>query len=214
MKYLASLLLSMVCIQLSAQYKPATEEQKTGIISLVKAASEGMTTMQCDFVQVKELSFMDEKVTSEGRMYFKKENRIRWEYLKPYKYVFILDGRNAGLGGEGDVKKKIPLKTSRLFRELSRVMTAGISGDGLVNSPDFSAQYMVGNDSYSIILTPLKKEISNLFSGIQLYINKSENRINRIEMSEKSGDRTVINLHNIKINSTVSDSLFNISQSE
>ncbi|MDR1813744.1 MAG: outer membrane lipoprotein carrier protein LolA, partial [Tannerella sp.] len=72
------------CFFASAQYRSATEAEKNAIVEGMKKAAEGMNSLQCDFVQVKELSFMDDKVTSEGKMFFKKPDRIRWEYVKPY----------------------------------------------------------------------------------------------------------------------------------
>ena len=192
---------------LSAQYQKATEEQKNEVVSKITQASSNMTTMQGDFTQVKELSFMDDKVTSEGKMYYKKSNKIRWEYVKPYKYVFSMDGQNVRMT-TGDKTDKVPVKQNKMFGEISRVMTGGISGSGLVDSPDFDSQFMVGKDDYQIILTPKKKEIKDLFSTVQLYVGKSDNRIRSVELVEKSGDKTTITLKNVKVNDAIDDNIF------
>ena len=192
---------------LSAQYQKATEEQKNEVVSKITQASSNMTTMQGDFTQVKELSFMDDKVTSEGKMYYKKTNKIRWEYIKPYKYVFSMDGQNVRMT-TGDKTDKVPVRQNKMFGEISRVMTGGISGSGLVDSPDFDSQFMVGKDDYQIILTPKKKEIKDLFSTVQLYVGKSDNRIRSVELVEKSGDKTTITLKNVKVNAVIDDKIF------
>ena len=206
MKKFSILLIGLLLcsISLSAQYQKATEEQKKEVLDKITKASGDMTTMQGDFTQVKELSFMDDKVTSEGKMYYKKTNKIRWEYVKPYKYVFSMDGQNVRLNNAD----KIPVKSSKIFGEISRVMTGGISGSGLVDSPDFDSQFMVGKDDYQIILTPKKKEIKDMFSSVQLYVGKSDNRIRSVELVEKSGDKTTITLKNVKINAAIDDSIF------
>ena len=194
-------------ISLSAQYQKATEEQKKEIVSKITQVSGDMNTMQCDFTQVKELSFMDDKVTSEGKMFYKKTNKIRWEYTKPYQYIFSMDGQTMRMNA-GDKKTTIPANQSKLFSEISRVMVGGVSGSGLVDSPDFDTQFLVGSADYKVVLTPKKKEVKDLFSAIQLYVGKPDNRIRSVELVEKSGDKTTITLKNVQVNMAINDEIF------
>ena len=194
--------LLLCSMSLSAQYQKATEDQKKEIVNKITQASGNMTTMQCDFIQVKELSFMDDKVTSEGKMYYKQTNKIRWEYVKPYKYVFSMDGQNVNMTS-GDKTNKVPIKSSKMFGEISKVMVGGVSGIGLVDSPDFDSQFMVGKDDYQIILTPKKKEVKDLFSSVQLYVGKTDSRIRSVELVEKGGDKTTITLKDVKVNAPI-----------
>ena len=192
---------------LSAQYQNATEEQKKELISKIVQVSNEMNTMQCDFTQVKELSFMDEKITSEGKMAFKKTNKIRWEYTKPYQWVFSMDGQNVSMTTGGKTNT-IPANQSKMFNEISKVMIGGVSGSGLVDSPDFDTQFMVGSNDYKVVLTPKKKEIQDFFSSIQLFVGKADNRIRSVELIDKEGDKTTITLRNMQINATINDELF------
>lgn len=191
----------------SAQYQNATKAQKDEIVSKITEASSNMNSMQCDFTQVKELSFMDDKVTSEGKMFYKKTNKVRWEYTKPYKYVFSIDGEHVRMTS-GDKTNKVPVNSSKMFGEISKVMVGGVSGSGLVDSPDFDTQFQVGKDDYKIVLKPKKKEMKDLFSMVQVQIGKSDNRIRSVEMVEQSGDKTTITLKNIQVNTTISDEIF------
>ena len=200
---LTALLLCPVLLQ--AQYRNVTKEQQDEIVSKIMRAADEMKTLQGDFIQVKELSFMDDKVTSEGKMYYKKTDKIRWEYTKPYKYVFTMDGKNVRLG---DKTNKIPVNSSKIFGEISKVMVGGVSGSGLVGSPDFDAVFMLGKDDYQVTLTPKKKEIKDLFSTIRLYVGKADSRIRSVELVEKSGDTTTITLKNVRVNAAVDDHIF------
>ncbi|MDR1224095.1 MAG: outer membrane lipoprotein carrier protein LolA [Tannerella sp.] len=199
-------MLLWVC-SVSAQYQEATREQRDEIVSRITKSAGEMETMQGDFTQVKELSFMDEKVTSEGRMYYKKTNKLRWEYLKPYRYVFSMDGQNVRMTS-GDKTSKVPVKSSRMFGEISKVMAGGITGSGLVDSPDFDAQFMVGKDDYKIILTPGKKELKEMFSSIQLFVGRADHRIRSVELIEQGGDKTTFVLKNVQVNTAIDDRLF------
>ena len=194
-------------VSLSAQYQNATEEQKNEIVRKITQVSNEMNSMQCDFTQVKELSFMDDKITSEGKMSYKKPNKIRWEYTKPYQYVFSMDGQNIRMTS-GDKTNTIPAKQSKLFGEISKVMVGGVNGSGLVDSPDFDTQFMVGSDVCKIVLTPKKKEVKDLFSTVLLYVGKPDYRIRSVELVEKSGDKTTLTLKNVQVNIAIKDEIF------
>ncbi|MDR3194458.1 MAG: outer membrane lipoprotein carrier protein LolA [Tannerella sp.] len=190
-----------------ASYRQASGEQKKEIVERIKQASGEMKTMTCDFTQVKELSFMDEKVTSEGKMYYSQANRIRWEYTKPYAYVFATDGKNV-ITRSGSNTNRMPVKSSKLFSEIGKVMIGGVSGNGLIDSQDFSTQFAIGKEDYAVTLTPLRKEVKELFASIQLYIRQTDCRILGVDLVEKSGDKTSIRLKNIQINIPVHDEVF------
>jgi outer membrane lipoprotein-sorting protein len=207
-KYPVLLMSLWLCVcSASAQYRDATKEQRDEIVSRITKSAGEMNTLQGDFIQVKELSFMDEKVTSEGRMFYKKDGKIRWEYLKPYKYVFSMDGQHVRMTA-GDRTSKVPVKSSKIFGEISRLMAGGISGSGLVDSPDFDSQVMVGKDDYKIVLTPGKKELKEMFLSVQLFINKVDYRVRSVELVEQGGDKTTFVLENLVVNGVVDDLLF------
>ena len=208
-KNLILLIVLLACTtSVSAQYQNATEEQKKEIVGKIMQASGGMSTMLCDFTQVKELSFMDEKTTSEGKMYYKKEDKIRWEYIKPTKYVFSMDGKNIYFKQGDNNATTMSVKSNKMFSELSKLLIGAVSGSGLVDSPDFDSQFTIGKDDYKIILTPKKKEVKDLFSSVQLFVNKSDSRILSVELIEKSGDKTTISLKNTQTNNDIDDNLF------
>jgi outer membrane lipoprotein-sorting protein len=162
--------------------------------------------MQCDFTQEKELSFMNEKVLQEGKMFYKQPNKIRWEYTKP-SYIFAMDGKNIFMDA-GNNQTTVPARSSKMFSSLSDIIVGGVSGAGLIDSPDFTAVFSVGNNDYRITLTPLKKEVKDLFDHIQLFVNKSDSRIQKVEMVDKGGDKTLILLKNMQTNTTVNDEIF------
>lgn len=207
MYLIGGLLLSSVMMFAQSGYQKATDTQKKEIIDKITQASASMKSMKCDFTQVKELSFMDDKVSSEGKMLFKYPDKIRWEYIKPYSYVFSMDGTNVRMTS-GDNTNKVPVKSSKLFNEISKVLIGGVSGKGLVDSPDFATQFNVGKDNYQLVLTPQKKEVKDLFSSIHLYVGKTDSRIHTVELIEKSGDKTTIQLKNIQLNATIQDDIF------
>jgi len=191
-----------------AQYQKATAEQQKEIVSKITLALSNMNTMQCDFTQVKELTFIGDKATSEGKMFYKKTNKLRWEYTKPVRYAFSTDGKNLWTA-TGDKTTIVPANQRKLLDGMNKVMISGVTGTGLAdNSPDFDTEIFVGSNDYKIVLTPKKKEVKDLYSSIQLYVNKQNNRTRSIELVENKGDKTTIELKNIQVNTTINDDIF------
>jgi len=192
-----------------AQYKDVTEEQKKEIVSKITLALSNMNTMQCDFTQVKELTFIGDKATSEGKMFYKKTNMLRWEYTKPVQYAFSTDGKNLWTSAGGKTTT-VSANQRKLLDGMNKVMISGVTGTGLADSPDFDTDLFVGNDDYKIVLTPKKKGVKDLYSSIQLYVNKQNNRTRAIELIEKNGDKTTIELKNIQVNKAIDDATFSL----
>ena len=207
-KYIVLLIGLILCLSVvSAQYQKATEEQQKEIVGKIKQASGDVNTMKCDFTQVRELTLMDEVITSEGKMYYKKANKIRWEYIKPYQYALSMDGKNTNMSSH-DKTTTMPVGQRKMFDEVFKVMLISINGMGLADSPDFDAALFIGSDDYKVILTPKKKEMKAFFSSIQLFASKRDSRISTVELVQKDGDKIIISLKNIQLNTTINDAIF------
>ena len=92
-----ALLLLTVADAVSAPLSAA--RQKEVVASLSKAAA-AMSSMSCDIVQTKQMSLLKDKMVSRGKMYYKKSNKLRWEYTSPYTYSLILNGTKASMKGK------------------------------------------------------------------------------------------------------------------
>jgi outer membrane lipoprotein-sorting protein len=50
--------------------------------------------------------------------------------------------------------------------------------------------------------------MKDLFSAIQLYVGKTDNRIRSVELVEPSGDKMTITLKNVQLNVAINDEMF------
>ena len=73
-----------------ADYKPLTEAQTAEAIKKIDASSAGIKSLKADFRQVKDIAILQEKMVSTGKMWFA-DGMLRWEYVSPYTYLFILN---------------------------------------------------------------------------------------------------------------------------
>jgi outer membrane lipoprotein-sorting protein len=158
-------------------------------------------------VQTKTFSILEEKMTSEGRMFFKQKDKIRWEYTKPYLFEFVMNNNKVMINAEG-TKNIMDVSSSKLFSEMSKMIIAGINGSGIFDPAKFSFKFMLGTKDNMVILSPKQKEIKQLFKVITLCFNLSDYTINTVEIEELNGDKTLITMKNKQINKELSDEIF------
>lgn len=172
------------------------------------AASQKITTIKSDFVQEKELSLLSEKIVSKGKFWFKRENAVRMEYTQPFQYLMIINGSKIYIK-DSQKENKISARSNKLFEQINKIMMDCVNGSALSN-PDFTTRIFEGSDVYLAELSPVNKNLKNLFKNINLIVSKKDFAVTKIEMHEPSGDNTTINYINREMNVSLPDALFAI----
>ncbi|MGN6490940.1 MAG: LolA family protein [Agriterribacter sp.] len=187
-------------------YKPLKES--ADFKTRFAAASQKVNTIKSDFVQEKNLALLSEKITSKGKFWFKKENLVRMEYTHPFQYLMVINGANVYIK-DSQKENKISTKSNKLFQQINKVIVDCVKG-GALESKDFTTRIFEGNNVYLAELTPVNKQMKSMFKNINIYIDKKEYAVSKIEMHEPSGDNTVITFSNRELNSNLADALFAI----
>lgn len=192
MDILAALLLGLsLAGSVSAQdLKVLSEPDAQKAAAAINSANAGVKSLQADFMQVKGMAIVKEKMVSSGKMYFQ-DGSLRWEYLKPSKSVFVTD--------------KDQMKSNRMFRSMAGLMAGSVTGINL-NDPSFKVTMYSPGKGYVAELVPLKREMKQMFTKIRLFFG-ADNRVRQVELEESQG-RTVITLSNVKYNVSLDPGLF------
>lgn len=186
-----------------------TTQQKSEAIAKINNAASGLKSMSCNFVQTKYLSLLSDKMVSEGKMYYRQSDKLRWEYTSPYSYLFIFNGSKVYVGGKNR-KDVIDTNTNKIFKEVARIMMSTVTGKALSNSTDFNVDIETSGNNWTVTLVPKKKDIKQMFTKIVLTFTKSDTMISEINIYEKNGDRTNIKLKDITTNTSLNENLFAI----
>jgi outer membrane lipoprotein carrier protein len=204
-KILVSILMAMSFIS-SAYSQNMSEAQ---IRTKINQAASQLQTLQCDFVQTKHLKMLNDKLVSHGKMYYKKSDKLRWEYTTPYHYIFILNGSRVLLKNEkrNDI---IDVNQNKVFKEIARLMMNSVVGKSLSDSRDFSSKISSSNSELIATLTPMRKDLKQMFKQISLYFSQSTSLVYKVILVEKNGDKTVIELKNAKKNEPVNTNVFKV----
>lgn len=179
------------------------------IISQISGATSKLTSMQCDFVQTKTVKMLNEKLVSKGRMYYQQPNRLRWEYMTPYTYTFVFNGRKVSLkkNNRNDV---IDVNRNKMFKEIASIMMNSVIGTSLTDRKSFKTTVKDTPAEWVATLVPQSKELKQMFTSIVLHFNKEKSVVVKVEMFEKNGDMTVIALNNIIKNQKIDAKIFTV----
>ncbi len=172
-------------------------------------AAAALKTLQCDFVQTKHLKMLNDDMVSKGKMYYEQDSKLRWEYVTPYAYTFILNGDKVLLKNRNrnDV---IDVNQNKVFKEIARIMMSSVVGDCLSDTRSFKTSIRGTDTEWVATLLPLRKDIKQMFQQITLHFNKQRRIVTKVELLEKNGDKTIIELKNIRTNEAINASLFAI----
>ena len=200
------LLTFMSSLPLLGQTKLTAEQQKQMIEKIDKTAS-AMTGMQCEFTQTKSMKLLSKEMQSKGIMYFKRPNKLRWQYTSPYDYTFILNGDKVQIKSSKSTKN-IDVQGNKMFLQITNIILNSVTGGSLKSSSDFNVEVYKKDNSYFAKLFPKKKEFKQLYQVIEIYFDPALTMVNSVRMVEKTGDETRVNLINTKLNVAVDEKMF------
>lgn len=179
------------------------------VMQQINTVASSMKSLQCDFVQTKYVKMLNDKMVSKGKMYYQQSNQLRWEYVSPYSYTFVLNN-NKVLLKKGNRSDVINVNQSKFFGEIARIMMNSVVGKCLNDKKSFKTTIAGTKSEYVATLYPQQKQMKQMFQKIVLHISKSQSVVTQVELIEKKGDKTIIVLRNIKKNSAIHASVFKI----
>ncbi|MCU0370865.1 MAG: outer membrane lipoprotein carrier protein LolA [Bacteroidales bacterium] len=211
MKQVSIIILFLVLrnsIAISQEINGSPVKEPGKIMEQVTQYSQRTSSITADFTQVKEMSFMEEKIISTGRFYFQKEKQLRWEYSEPFSYAIIISGETIRIMDEGR-KKDFDAASNRMFLEISNVMTGMVNGT-LLNSDQFITSWYETPGYFRAELIPGGAMMKDYLSRIELKLNKKDYSVDELKMFEKSGDYTLVTFSNKKLNEAIPSEIFRL----
>lgn len=168
--------------------------------------SAKINSITSGFKQEKILTALTEKITSTGNFKFKRNNKVRIEYTKPFSYLMIMNGDKMMVKDQ-QKETQINVKSNKLFQQINRIMVDCIQGT-ILESKDFTTCVFENDKTYLLEMTPVTKGLKDFFKTIILTVERSDYSVRAIEMNEPSGDQTIITFTDKKLNGQVPDEVF------
>ncbi len=178
----------------------------TAFRSSLAKANDKVQNITSDFKQVKNISLLEEKINSNGKFYLKKPDKVRIEYTQPFKYIIVMNGNKIRIEDEG---KSSTVNTGKMMQSINRVMTDCMQGTVFTN-PDFKVEVYKNNKQYLLSLSPVNSTMKNLFQQIDVYMNNSSYDVEKLIMTEKGGDYTLMDFYNTRHNTSMNETVFKV----
>lgn len=197
----------MLTLQASAQY--AGYKSISDLAAFKKqfaVESAKVQSITSDFVQQKELLALTETITSSGKFWFKRSNRVRIDYTKPFIYRMVMNGDKM-MVKDDQKESRINVKSNKLFQQVNKIMIDCVQGT-ILDSKDFTTRVFENDKTYLLEMTPVSKTLKEFFQTIVLSVEKKDYSVKSIDMNEPSGDKTTITFSNKVLNAQVADEVF------
>lgn len=183
------ILLSALCFLLSLSVQAqGLSEQK--MIEKMAAAAEKIQTVRCHFTQTKHMKMLKSEQVSKGKMFCQQPDQLRWEYTSPRASTLILNGTESSLDGA----------KNKFMGEMARMIMNSVAGKCLTDSKAFQTSAKELPTEYVATLIPLRKDMKRMYAKLVLHFDIGQETVTEVELHEKNGDRTIIELYDIQIN--------------
>ena len=162
----------------------ASDEEKAALLKQMKNQKKGFS---CSFVEEKWIAVWDETIVSKGTISYEPSKRLICEYTEPeaLKLVKETDGKLTV------AKKGTPFPPSPMHRQMMDMMEVFVSGKVVGQSNDYNVEVWSDSEDYIITLMPKSRQ---RFSLIELYVDKSSQKIEKTVLKEPKGNTTTVTM--------------------
>lgn len=190
-----------------AQRKALTVAEADALKAELTANARDLKSLQSDFTQTKQLSYLDEAIRSAGKLYFRAPGKIRWEYLSPTNYAVIFNGQTMHTIEDGRIKST-NLEANRRMQGLNDLLAGSLPGGDMLDENRFDITYYRDQTYYIAILAPKDKGLSRFIRQVELAFDGTSLLPTRIRLTDPAGDTTQLTFTNQRRNVPVSDTMF------
>ncbi|MBO7636293.1 MAG: outer membrane lipoprotein carrier protein LolA [Paludibacteraceae bacterium] len=179
----------------------------------MQKAAANVSSIQSDFTQEKYVSAMGNSMKSSGKFYYQKEDKVKLEYLAPFKQNLVMNGNKLMMEMNGK-KNIMDASANPMAGELKKVISACMSGDIANMGENYQLEFFVDGANYLVKITPKTADIKKFAQQVDLYLDKKDFSVVKMKMIEplKKGqsknDYTEYTFSNKKLNEKVADSIF------
>lgn len=176
-----------------------------------RLAKEAQTvhSIESEFTQVKYLDVFDEKVTSKGKFYYQKSNKICMEYARPMNYLIVINGNKLKIVSDGK-KNIMNLSSNKMMGQMQDMLTACMIGDLSKMSSNYQLEYFENASYYLVKIKPTNKAVQAYIAGIDIHLDKKDMSVYKLRLSETATNYTEYEFYNKKFNSLKDETRFTI----
>lgn len=172
----------------------------------LRKKNDTTNTIISNFKQEKKLDIMDENITTKGKFYFQKPDKLRWEYTDPFKYLVIINKDKVMIDDKGK-KSKFDMGNNQLFQQVNDLLVNLVRGN-IFSSDNYRTQFFQNEATYKVELKPKGQDMKEYIREINIVFAKSNLQVEQVKMLEDEGDYTIIDFTEKRLNEEIASHLF------
>jgi outer membrane lipoprotein carrier protein len=193
--------------RLLAASPPVVENSLTEVVQKIQAAYEHTTDWKADFEQVTQIQGFDTLIKSRGKLFIKKPDKLRWDYLEPNRHQILVNEKKIWIYTP-EQKQAIVSPFSEISD--SQLPLHLLSGVGRLDR-DFTVQWTDPDhpqpeDTPTLTLTP--KESRTGLTKLQMEVDPATYFITRLTLFETNGNQSRFRFARIQNNTGLRDRIF------
>ncbi|MCB9017130.1 MAG: outer membrane lipoprotein carrier protein LolA [Prevotellaceae bacterium] len=155
------------------------------LLSKIKVEMQKVSSLQSDFKQVKHISAMKGDVTSTGKFYYSKTNKVCLEYTTPMKYLIVINDSKIMMDMNGK-KTVYEVSSNGLMREMVTVISSCMTGNLQALNSNYKMQYYQNATEYLVKVFPLNATAKKYIEEVDIRLLKSDLSVSSMKMVEPS----------------------------
>ncbi len=167
---------------------PVSAEETWELKQLMQTMAQ-VESSSARFTETKYLSVLTAPLTLSGKLTYTRPGRVEKHVLVPYDERLTVEGNVLTLEKNGK-SRTLDLPSYPVAWAFVESIRATLSGDLALLQRFYRARFDGDNAAWHLILEPLDGEITAYVQSIT--IDGSDNRIDRVELREAGGDRSVM----------------------
>jgi outer membrane lipoprotein carrier protein len=174
------------------------------VVKRIRESREKTVDFSADLLQEKKISLLKDRVISRGKIRFKKPDRIFIEFFHPETSQMVYDGKTFLL----------------YFKEEKMAERYRVQGNPVVERyllfskdpfQEKLARWRIVEDRESFLVMEILPQVKDaFFAKTRMWVSKKDWLITGMEMEEKNGDMTILRYSNVRVNTGLSDTDFEI----
>lgn len=204
---LITIILFAVAPLFAIEPKPVSEDQLSQLLENIEKNFSKIKTLKTMLIQEKNISLFSETIISTGFCIFKSPDKLRLEFIKPFKSSLIINNHQIFkyefFNGNW---QKLDSGNKEIMLLIMENITSWLKGR--FKDPNLYEIIAFKNKNITFLLTPKASEFKKFIKSFELGLNSEMNGLEYIIINETKKNYTKILFHNDEINKEIPDIIF------